>query len=121
MKKIAVVGLILFLISGIAFSAYADAGAVATKASKDKVASYRMDIGDKAARGCKNIVLGWTELPRSIMSVSKETNFAWGLLAGTFQGTLKAMARTASGVCDVVTAPLNPKGDPLVQPTIDVE
>ena len=82
---------------------------------------YRSDVGDKAARGIKNILFGWTELPKQIVDVTQESNPIWGLLAGGFQGSLKAMARTFSGVSDVVTAPIAPEKGPFINPDIDVD
>lgn len=85
------------------------------------LSSYRSDVGDKAARGIKNILFGWTELPKQIVDVTQESNPIWGLLAGGFQGSLKAMARTVSGVSDVVTAPIAPEKKPFINPDIDVD
>ncbi|MBL7156797.1 MAG: exosortase system-associated protein, TIGR04073 family [Candidatus Omnitrophica bacterium] len=98
---------------------YADTGATTVE---DEIVSYRLDVGSKAARGTKNILFGWTELPKRVVDITKESNNPiWGLLAGTFQGTLKAMARTASGVTDVVTAPIAPDKGPMMQADINVE
>ena len=85
-------------------------------------ASYRLSVGEKAARGTKNVLFGWTEIPKRVVDITQETNNPiWGLVAGVFQGTLKAMARTFSGVVDVVTAPIAPNDAPLMQPDINVQ
>ena len=116
MKKVLTFALILFFIAG-SFGAFADE----TTVSED-TSAYRLSVGDKAARGTKNILFGWTEMPKRVVDITKESNNpVWGLLAGTFQGTLKAVARTISGVVDVVTAPIDPDKAPLVQPDINVE
>jgi len=84
--------------------------------------TYGQQIGDKAVRGLNNVLLGWTELPKRVVDITKETNNPiWGLFAGTFQGLLKAMARTASGVSDVLTAPIDPDKAPFITPEINVE
>ncbi len=63
--------------------------------------------GMKAERGVKNILFGWTDIPRSIIQVTKDSkNAFWGLTAGTFKGIGKAFPRTVSGIADVVTFPI---------------
>ena len=89
---------------------------------KQDIAAYRVDVGNKAERGFENALLGWTEVPKRVVDITRESgNPIWGLLAGGFQGTLKAMARTASGVTDIVTAPVDPEKAPLMNPDIAVE
>jgi len=84
--------------------------------------TYCQQIGDKAARGLNNVLFGWTELPKRVVDITKETNNpVWGLFAGSLQGLLKAMARTASGVSDVLTAPIDPDKAPFITPEINVE
>lgn len=120
MKKIFAASLTLFLIVGPSLILCADQGAATT--TEQEISDYRMEVGSKAERGVKNALFGWTEIPKRIVDITQETkNPIWGLLAGGFQGTLKAMSRTASGVCDVVTAPINPEKGPLMQPDINVE
>jgi len=63
--------------------------------------------GMKAERGVKNILFGWTEIPKSIIQVTRDTkNPFWGLLGGTIKGLGKAFPRTVSGVADVVSFPM---------------
>ena len=125
MKKVFLCAVVLLFIAGLPAALHADGGVVATPDSttiKADISMYRLAVGAKAARGVKNVLFGWTELPKRIVDVTQETrNPFWGIFAGTFQGTLKAMARTASGVSDVVTAPLTPEKGPYIQPDIDVE
>ncbi|OGW75793.1 MAG: hypothetical protein A2Z72_05255 [Omnitrophica bacterium RBG_13_46_9] len=119
MRKIFVLGLMLLFIVGSFTAAYA---ATADEPKKDAVSTYRLEIGNKVERGSKNILFGWTELPKKIVDITKESkNPFWGLLAGTYQGTLKAMARTVSGISDVVTAPITPDKGPMIQDDINVE
>ena len=120
MKKVFLFVMVLLLISCSTSFLYAKTADTATVSSD--VSSYRLEVGEKAARGTKNILFGWTELPKRIVDITKESNNPiWGLFAGTFQGTLKAVARTFSGVVDVVTAPIDPGKPPLMQPDINVE
>ena len=62
---------------------------------------------EKAENGVRNILFGWTDVPRSIIQVTQESeNPFWGITAGTFKGLGKALPRTISGVADTVTFPL---------------
>lgn len=129
MNKLFLVILMCLFIAAPALLLHADEGeappsrpARTTASVKDSASSYELAVGDKAARGVKNILFGWTEIPKRVVDISQETNNPfWGLLAGTFQGTLKAMARTVSGVSDVVTAPIAADKDPFIQADIDLE
>lgn len=113
MSKFFVIGLMFLLVVGSAGLSYADAG---TDAS-----SYRLDIGNKVERGFINLVSGWLELPQSIVDIIEETNnIAWGIFAGTFQGSIKAVVKTTSGICDIVTAPISPEKGPFISPDIDL-
>ena len=117
MKKC--IGIILMLLIVVGSTALLHAEGT-TKAAGQ--VTYCQQIGDKAARGLNNVLLGWTELPKRVVDITKETNNPiWGLFAGTFQGLLKAMARTASGVSDVLTAPIDPDKAPFITPEINVE
>ena len=119
MRKVLVLVVLVMFIVGPSLYTYAQQSGSTVI---NDVATYRLQVGDKAARGAKNVLFGWTELPKRIVDITKETNNpVWGVLAGTFQGTLKSVARTASGVSDVVTAPVMPEKDPLMQADIDVQ
>jgi len=124
MKKLFVFILMLLFIAGPAVSVFAQKSTSSSDASSvpGDVAAYRLQVGEKAARGTGNLLFGWTEIPKRVVDITKETNNPiWGAVAGTFQGTLKAIARTASGASDIVTAPVSPQKDPLIQPDINVE
>jgi putative exosortase-associated protein (TIGR04073 family) len=63
--------------------------------------------GIKAERGMKNILFGWTDIPKSIIQVTRDSkNPLWGLTGGTLKGIGKAFPRTVSGVADVVSSPM---------------
>lgn len=73
--------------------------------------------GVQAERGLKNILLGWTDIPKSVMEVTMDSgNPVWGLAAGTFQGIGRAFPRTVSGISDVVTSPAANCNDTPVRP-----
>lgn len=105
MKKTA---LVLILIAFIASISYAETSnvTVANKAA-GQTALRDHAAGMKAERGVKNILFGWTEIPKSIIQVTRDSrNPIWGLTAGTFKGVGKAFPRTASGLSDLATFPL---------------
>lgn len=119
MKKFFVFAMVLLLIFG--SSSFVFAKSTDTAKVSGGVSTYRHQMGEKAARGTKNILFGWTELPKRIVDITNESkNPIWGLLAGVFQGTLKAVARTFSGVVDVLTFPIDADKAPLMQPDINV-
>jgi putative exosortase-associated protein (TIGR04073 family) len=63
--------------------------------------------GMKAERGVKNILFGWTDIPKSVIQVTRDSkNPIWGLVGGTFKGIGKAFPRTVSGIADVVSFPI---------------
>jgi len=85
--------------------------AVTSTAAKEK------GPGMKAERGVKNILFGWTDIPRSIIQVTRDSkNPFWGLTGGTIKGIGKAFPRTVSGVADVVTFPLGDYNKVPVKP-----
>jgi len=59
-----------------------------------------------AGQGLKNMLLGWTEIPKSIGQVTRDSkNPIWGLTGGTCKGIGKALPRTISGAASVVESP----------------
>lgn len=66
----------------------------------------KRSAGIQAERGVKNILFGWTDIPRSIIEATVDTkNPVWGLAAGTFNGIGKAFPRTVAGIADILTLP----------------
>ena len=122
MKKVFAAVIIFMIIVGFSTLGYAGSGPEEYAGAARKNASVKAMPGDKAARGIENILFGWTEIPKRIVDTMKETgNPVWSLGAGTVQGTLKAFARTASGVSDVATAPWSPEKAPFINPDINLE
>ena len=62
MKRTVCSGLIVLMIMGICSVAYGEG-----------------KIDSKLERGSKNVALGWTEIPKSIMDTTKEENVLVGL------------------------------------------
>ena len=111
----------LILIAFIAAIAYAETSNISpakrcayTNAARD-AAKHGAD--SQAERGVRNILFGWTDIPRAIIKVTMDTrNPVWGLAAGTFNGIGKAFPRTVSGFSDVMTLPVTHCDDLPVQP-----
>ncbi len=115
MKKVCIISMVLLIAMSWCVS-YAQKDATST------VQQARQEMGDKAARGVENVAFGWTEIPKRVVDLTKESgNPFWGITAGIFQGTLKAFARTTSGAVDIVTCGIDSSGKPLIQPDMNVE
>lgn len=72
---------------------------------------------EKMFRGVKNLLFGWTEIPKSIVSTTKESNPIVGLTLGTLKGVRRAFPKTVSGIADVVTFPVGGYKEPLINPS----
>lgn len=90
------------------------AGSAVSSSNRDAVNNLP---GMKAERGIKNILFGWTDIPRSILQVTRDSrNPIWGATAGAFKGIGKAVPRTVSGAVDVLSFPLADYNKQLVKP-----
>ncbi len=117
MKKVGIMAIILLLVCSYSFGAYAAKGEQSLSLQES-----RKQIGQKAERGLENALFGWTEIPKRVVDITKESrNPFWGVLAGLYQGTLKAFAKTASGVVDIVTCGLKSDEKPFINPEIDIQ
>ena len=111
-KILVAIILIALFISGVSYAENVKTNI--TPGNKDTVASGSATTpslahkpGMKAERGIKNILFGWTDIPKSIIQVTRDSkNPIWGLTAGTLKGVGKAFPRTVSGVADVVSFPM---------------
>ena len=76
------------------------------------------DVWRKLGRGAANTLTGFVEIPKKVITISKNDNpligFTWGLVKGTGVGLL----RTASGLYEMVTFPIPAPADyePIIQP-----
>jgi putative exosortase-associated protein (TIGR04073 family) len=110
-KVLIVIALTAILISGIAYAADTKTNVSPlnknTAGATAATPSLEHKPGMKAERGVKNILFGWTDIPKSIIQVTRDSkNPIWGLTAGTLKGVGKAFPRTVSGVADVVSFPM---------------
>lgn len=109
--KLLVKGIIFFIVLSLVSYAYAADTSAAAPTPKHNAA------GMKAERGVKNILFGWTDIPRSIIQVTRDSkNPIWGLIGGSIKGLGKALPRTVSGIADVVTFPIGDYDRQLVKP-----
>ena len=102
MKKLLLVALIACIaISTLSLSAIAQ--------DKDK---------DKLQNTTGNLLLGWTEIPKAVAAVTKDSDNPFlGITVGLLKGIANAFARTVSGVADVAT--LHKAGqEEIVKPTM---
>ena len=104
MCKLFVVCLTILLLTG--SSPFISLGQEATD-EKEQASSYALRVGEKIAHGTRDMLLGWTEIPKEVVEISRKTkNPAWGLLAGSFRGVAKAIQVTTSGISEVIFAPV---------------
>ena len=74
---------------------------------------------DKVVRAAKNTTLSWTEIPKSVIKVTKESdNPFYGITVGLIKGIANAFARTTSGVADIVTMPVRSQQEPVIKETM---
>ena len=94
----------------------------ATHAYSDAVDASRKDYGAgmsrKLGRGVANTGLGWVEVFKGMQDVGHENGFWAGATWGPIYGTVNAVRRTAVGVYETVTFPLQNQDhfEPLLEP-----
>ena len=73
---------------------------------------------DKIQRTTGNVALGWTEVPKAITQVTKDTDNPFlGITVGLLKGVANAFARTVSGIVDAATLH-KPGDDEIIKPTM---
>lgn len=111
-KILLVIALIAILITGVAYAEDVKTNITpgntnSMTAGSATTPSLQHKPGMKAERGIKNILFGWTDIPKSIIQVTRDSkNPIWGLTGGTLKGIGKAFPRTVSGIADVVSFPM---------------
>ena len=127
--KISKIGIIFLLIMSVAFLSYAATSNVTVGqkgggSSRPWVKSADVKgTSDKIERGVTRLLLGWTEIPKSIVSTTKESrNPFWGITGGTLKGIGKPFPKPVSGASDLVGIPIvNPTNPPVSPAPIGVE
>ncbi|GEM_PF-706789 len=65
-----------------------------------------------------NVLLGWTEIPKAIAAVTKDSDNPFlGLTVGLLKGVANAFARTVSGLGDAATLH-NPEYKSVIKPSM---
>ena len=72
----------------------------------------------KLGRGLANIATGLVEIPKQVISISKEKNLATGLTWGWVKGAGMGLLRTASGIYEIMTFPIPAPAEyePVISP-----
>ncbi|MGZ4958313.1 MAG: exosortase system-associated protein, TIGR04073 family [Methylomonas sp.] len=83
-------------------------------AQADQIETYGETTGRKALSGLANITTSWLELPKNIINVNNDSNFAFGFGFGSILGIMNTVGRMVIGVSDLVLAPL--PTHPVVSP-----
>lgn len=68
--------------------------------------SYGEIVGRKLANGLANITTSVAEIPKNIIIVNNQSNFAYGFVGGTMKGLLNMAGRMGVGILDLVSAPI---------------
>ena len=94
--------------------------AVLALGTPEASAAHACPATRKLGRGAANLLLGFTEVPRSMMEVGRHHGQVAGASWGMAEGLCKMIARMGVGVLEVVTFPVPfPKSDytePILKP-----
>jgi putative exosortase-associated protein (TIGR04073 family) len=73
---------------------------------------------DKIKRGGSNLVFGWTEVPKTVAQVTKDTDNPFlGVTLGLIKGVFNAFSKTVSGAADIVTI-TRADDEPIIKDTM---
>ena len=65
--------------------------------------SYAQGPMTKLGRGAANVLTGWIEIPKEIVTVTEDEGDIRGLFVAPLTGLWKALVRTTAGVYEVLT------------------
>jgi putative exosortase-associated protein (TIGR04073 family) len=80
----------------------------------DEQQSYGSQVGNKALNGFANMTTSVLEIPKNIINTTNDSNIVYGLTGGLAKGILNTVGRMATGITDLITAPLPTK--PIAYP-----
>ncbi|WP_150046199.1 MULTISPECIES: exosortase system-associated protein, TIGR04073 family [Methylomonas] len=83
-------------------------------AEEDSTVSYGEIFGHKILSGLANMTTGMAEIPKNIIIINNQSNFAYGFVGGTLKGMLHMGGRMGVGMLDLFTAPI--PSEPIVDP-----
>ncbi len=101
----------LLLISGLSLSPILKAEPIIPNVEAD---NYAEQVSDQAMSGLTNISTAILEIPKGMINATNESNVALGVIGGLTKGILHTAGRFASGVVELVTAPILTQ--PIAQP-----
>ena len=85
----------------------------------DAAAKSSCPVARKLGRGVANLVLGFTEIPITMMDVSRYNGEVAGATWGLVEGIGRMVVRMGAGVAEIVTFPVafpKPDYEPIVLP-----
>ena len=112
MKKLALYALIVCVMLSVL--------SVAVMAASNVQAKNKAQAGekDKIQTVHNNVLLGWTEIPKAVMAVTKDSDNPFlGITVGLLKGVANAFARTVSGLGDAATLH-NPEYKSAIKPSM---
>ncbi|QPK62005.1 exosortase system-associated protein, TIGR04073 family [Methylomonas sp. LL1] len=68
--------------------------------------SYGEIVGRKLLSGLGNMTTAVAEVPKNIIIVNNESNFAYAFSGGLLKGILHTVGRMGVGIADLITAPI---------------
>ncbi|MFT5206600.1 MAG: putative exosortase-associated protein (TIGR04073 family) [Candidatus Omnitrophota bacterium] len=77
----------------------------ASAVAEDEVVPFSM--ADKLNRGFNNTAMGWMEIPNGIEEIGNRYGSGAAATLGLLHGTGKAIQKTAYGIFEILTFPLN--------------
>ncbi|HPM43629.1 MAG TPA: hypothetical protein PLV52_07340 [Candidatus Omnitrophota bacterium] len=73
---------------------------------------------EEFSQGAKDAILGWTEIPKSVVQVTNESkNPLTGLTRGALKGITRAFSKTVSGIAHAVSPSTHVASDQNAQDT----
>ena len=78
-------------------------------------------FANKMGEGLINVATSWTDVPRQIDEVSKESNILVGYTVGFGKGLILGIVRSISGTIEATASTLPPYDQPLLKPEYKVD
>lgn len=68
--------------------------------------TYGETVNRKLLSGLANITTSTLEIPKTIINISNQSNFAFGFAGGVIKGGVNTVGRIGVGLLDLITAPI---------------
>lgn len=76
--------------------------------------TYGETVSRKLTSGLANLTTSTLEIPKNMILINNQSNFAFGLAGGAIKGIVNGVGRIGVGLLDLITAPIPTK--PIVYP-----